>query len=228
MYEVIFTHRDFIAVNKPPGIDVHSSDNSPGLVVQLEAQLGQKLYLVHRLDKVTSGILLLATSSMAAATIAGLFQRREMHKYYLALSDAKPRKKQGLIAGDMQRSRNGTWKLCKSQDNPAITQFFSTQANALRAFLLKPASGKTHQLRVALKSLGSPILGDTAYKGSPADRTYLHAHGLDFGYEGEAVCIRCWPDLGEHFAAAGLLFAPLLPAQQQPWPVLPGRFKRPA
>ena len=63
----------------------------------------------------------------------------------------------------MQKARNGAWKLCQSKENPAITRFESVSCEPnLRLFILKPQTGKTHQLRVAMKSLGSPILGDYA------------------------------------------------------------------
>jgi len=74
------------------------------------------------------------------------------------------------------------WKLLRSQKNPAISQFFSySLVQGKRLFLVKPHSGKTHQIRVALNSLGSPIIGDPSYYStSIADRGYLHAFALRF------------------------------------------------
>ena len=63
----------------------------------------------------------------------------------------------------------------------------------LRLFILQPKTGKTHQLRVAMKSLGSPILGDALYGGDSADRTYLHAYQLSFDYFGQAIQIKGEP-----------------------------------
>ena len=96
---------------------------------------------------------------------------KQMHKYYVALSARKPSKKGGRVVGDMDRSRRGQWKLLRTADNPAITAFVSqavasgdtSDMASLRAFLLKPHTGRTHQIRVALKALGSPILGDPMY-----------------------------------------------------------------
>jgi hypothetical protein len=68
-------------------------------------------------------------------------------------------------------------------------------------FLLRPRSGKTHQLRVAMKSQSAPILGDALYGGSPADRAYLHAYALRFTLDDEAFCFVCPPDQGTHFSA---------------------------
>ena len=130
-----------------------------------------------------------------------------MIKYYIALSNKKPKKKkQGWVKGDMIPSRRKSWKLCNTFDNPAITRFFTaglgncdlhvedfinsdvTDENDVSAILPKtmvlfrPHTGKTHQLRVAAKSLGLPIVGDDTYNDANvskhAKRTYLHAVAL--------------------------------------------------
>lgn len=99
----------------------------------------------------------------------------------------------------MEKSRNGAWKLCHRKENPAVTQFSSISLEpSLRHFILQPTTGKTHQLRVAMKSLGSPILGDKLYAGSVADRVYLHAYQLEFEYENEQICVQAEPTSG-HF-----------------------------
>lgn len=189
MYTLIAEHDDFLVVRKHAGVCVHSEPDEIGLVVQLKNDLAlAQLLPVHRLDKVTSGLLLCAKTSAAASELSQLFQRRQVDKYYLAISDQKPKKKQGLIAGDMANSRRGAWKLCHTKDNPAVTQFFSYgMGNGQRLFLLKPKTGKTHQLRVALKSIGSPIIGDRLY-GHPLSMPvgiYLHAFSLSFTYQGK-------------------------------------------
>lgn len=142
----------------------------------------------------TSGLLIFAKSLSAAQEFQSLFQDHKIEKYYLAISNIKPKKKQGLIEGDMEKSRRGSWRLLRSKHNPAVTQFFSYAIGAgNRLFLLKPHSGKTHQIRVALNSLSSPILGDNRYyslsnKGEDtkpmADRGYLHAYALKFELNG--------------------------------------------
>jgi len=171
----------FVLLNKAAGVSFHS-DDGPGLVVLAEQQLGYKLYPVHRLDKVTSGLILLARSSDVAAQLTQLFSSHQVEKYYLALSLAKPAKKQGWVKGDMAPARRGSWKLLSSQHNPAVSYIVSRGFENLpfRAFLVKPYSGKTHQIRVALKSAGAAIAGDALYQGSAADRVYLHAYALRF------------------------------------------------
>ena len=206
-FHVIADGPGWIAINKPAGVNFHSEDDGPGLMVQLEQQLQTSLWPVHRLDKVTSGIILFATSADAAAMLSEEFAARRVRKYYLAISAQKPAKKQGWIKGDMTKSRNGSWKLLRTTENPAITRFVShyDDSAAQRIFLLSPKTGRTHQLRVAMKSLGAPILGDQRYGGQDADRTYLHAWRLSFSTPEGAVSLCCppesgiWPALPEHW-----------------------------
>ncbi len=189
---------DFFVFYKPPGVSFHSEQGA-GFVVLAEQLVNEKLYPVHRLDKVTSGLIILARNKEAAAEFTSQFSAQQINKFYLAISDAKPKKKQGWVKGDMQKSRRGAYKLLKSQTNPAITRFYSKSIRAgLRAYLLKPYSGKTHQLRIAMKSLGAPILGDLTYAGSKDERTNLHAYALQFIYQGRLKEYRCDYTLGAH------------------------------
>ena len=191
---------DFFVFYKPAGVSFHS-EQCAGFVVLAEELVNEKLYPVHRLDKVTSGLIILARNKEAAAEFTSLFSDHKINKFYLAVSDAKPKKKQGWIKGDMQKSRRGAFKLLKSQTNPAITRFYSKSIRpGLRAYLLKPFSGKTHQLRVAMKSISSPILGDTAYTASSSDRVYLHAFALSFQWKGQYKYFSYLPDTGKEFS----------------------------
>lgn len=134
-------------------------------------------------------MLLFALNAETAAQFGQMFANKAVRKTYWAISDRKPSKKQGWVKGNMEKSRRGAWKLTRSMDNPAITQFTSENMGAYRLFTLHPHTGKTHQLRVVMKSLGSPILGDTLYGGTPAPRVFLHAREVAFTYQGEDFCI---------------------------------------
>ena len=199
--DIIYQTDDFIIIYKPCGISVHKDQSEIGLTTLLAEQLGvSQVWLVHRLDKVTSGLLILALNAESAAEFFQLFSEHHIQKTYLALSNQKPKKKQGLLIGDMQKARNGAWKLCQSKENPAITRFESVSCEPnLRLFILKPKTGKTHQLRVAMKSLGSPILGDALYgkNTEKIDRTYLHAARLQFEFKGQAFDVFTSPKEGE-------------------------------
>ncbi|EPJ54975.1 MAG: hypothetical protein OFPI_05090 [Osedax symbiont Rs2] len=220
MFALLFENNDFIVVCKPISLSVHCDDQVAGFAALLSQQLQAKLYVVHRLDKVTSGLMIFAKSSKVAAEFGALFEGHSIAKYYLALSDNKPRKKQGTVKGDMQKSRRSSWKLLKSTNNPAVSRFVSVSAGSgRRLFLLKPETGKTHQLRVALKSIGSAIIGDPIYAalkaaGEPAivaDRCYLHAWQLSFNFANKEYNFRCDPNQGD------LFLAPQFLALLEPW-----------
>jgi len=202
--ELLFENSAFLLIDKPAGMNFHSEEGA-GLVVLTKELSGlDELYPVHRLDKMTSGLVLFAKTAEAAQRFGRMFEAREIEKYYLAISLRKPKKKQGWIKGDMKSARRGDWMLLNTMENPAITQFHSTSLReGERGFLIKPHTGKTHQIRVALKSLGSPIAGDLRYARSEEakkeDRGYLHAYALRFRFEGESYAFIQPPKEGERF-----------------------------
>ncbi|MCL9782048.1 TIGR01621 family pseudouridine synthase [Vibrio sp. S4M6] len=229
MFDLIYTHDDFVVINKHPNVSVHKDDGDTMLLQIVQKQLGMdKLYLVHRLDKMTSGILLLARNASSASQLSGLFANRAVDKFYLAIGAKKPKKKQGLIIGDMERSRRSAWKLLESKQNPALTQFFSYAGEpGERVFLCKPATGKTHQIRVALKSLGSAIVGDPIYNASSvSDRGYLHAFALCFRYKEKDHQFVCDPrefsDFGKkwHSQPTSKVIEALSSPWSLPWPTI--------
>ncbi|WP_070963066.1 TIGR01621 family pseudouridine synthase [Vibrio sonorensis] len=196
MFDLLYSHPDFHVISKHPNVSVHKDDGDTMLLEEVKQRTGDKqLYLIHRLDKMTSGILLLGRNGSAASALSGQFANRTVEKFYLAISNKKPKKKQGLIKGDMERSRRASWKLINSNSNPAITQFFSLAGDqGERLFLCKPLTGKTHQIRVALKSIGSAITGDPIYNASnQSDRGYLHAFAIRFEYQSEKYEFLCDP-----------------------------------
>ncbi|GAB7127221.1 TIGR01621 family pseudouridine synthase [Silvimonas sp. JCM 19000] len=218
---VLATEADFVLVYKPPGMNFHAEGEESGVISALRQQIAGDLHAVHRLDRITSGLILFARSSSAARRFGELFSGRDMNKFYLALAHGKPGKKQGTIAGGMQAGRGGNWKLTRDTQNHAVTQFFSYGlGSGLRAYLLRPRTGRTHQLRVALKSLGVPILGDERYGGAPADRGYLHAYALEFEWDGQTHRYICLPQAGELWPAEWpeLMRADLLAPWDIKWP----------
>lgn len=203
MYQIVADEDDFLVIAKSANVHFHSQDGSAGVMASLEQDLAIKLYSVHRLDSLTSGLLLFAKSSRAAAEFTELFTQHKVQKYYVALAKGKPKKKQGWVVGDMAKSRRSMYKLLRTTENPALTQFFSQSvAEGLRLYLLKPLSGKTHQLRVALASIGVPILGDKLYGGAESDRGYLHAFSLSFSFRDKEYRYLSYPSQGEEFTAA--------------------------
>lgn len=218
--KLVFENADFILIDKPAGLNFHS-EQQPGLVVLAQQCFSlAEAYPVHRLDKMTSGLVLLAKTLPAAQAFQIQFEQREIEKFYLALSSHKPKKKQGWIKGDMLPSRRGNWRLTSTMNNPAITQFISASlAPNERAFLVKPHSGKTHQIRVALKSLAAPILGDRRYQASELaeqeERGYLHAYGLRFSLFDQEFSFVCPPTSGARFISK--TFEVQCAAWRKPW-----------
>lgn len=219
MYKIINENIDFLVVDKAPGVNFHDEgDLGTGLFSLVKNQLNlNELYPVHRLDKMTSGLVIFAKTLACAQAFGVLFEAHNIEKYYLAIADKKPSKKQGLIKGDMAKSRRGMFKLLRSMTNPAITQFFSySLPNKQRLYILKPHSGKTHQLRVALSSIGAPIVGDPLYNAqSLVDRGYLHAYAIKFTYLGEIFEFSSLPTVGEHYLTPQIMKQLL--ALKKPW-----------
>lgn len=241
---IVYEDDNVLIVNKPSGIAMHDSAelkseavDSPaksdthipfGIVSLLKKQLNvAQLHLCHRLDTGTSGCLCLAKDEITAAQIGELFATRRVGKYYLALSAQKPKKKQGAVIGDMKNRRGGQRILLKSTENPAITQFFSQSAQpGVRGFIVKPYSGKTHQIRVALKSIGAPILGDTLYAGAPSDRLHLHAWHIVLPMQQKTITAFATVDSGQHFLSHDVQqwITSLNAPETYPWPAVPQRY----
>lgn len=218
MLSIVHNHADWVIVNKPAGISMQQEQSEPNGLSLLQLSLAAvqnidpsttRLWPVHRLDKATSGLVIFAKSAAAAAQFGELFSTQKISKLYLAVALGKPKKKQGWVKGDMEKGRNGSWLLTRSQNNPAVTYFNScaiqVDTNTVdnlsnRLYLVTPKTGKTHQIRVALKSLGCAILGDERYKGAVADRCYLHAFRVVFNWQGSEHQHQCepiqgnWPD----------------------------------
>ena len=202
-FSLVARDERFVVIDKAPGISMHKDDTAAGLAMLLAQVLGQPVWPVHRLDKMTSGLVLFALSAEVAAELSAAFAAQQVRKLYLAISDRKPTKKQGRVEGGMVRSRRSSWKLTRTDENRARTEFYSCSLQpGLRLFLCRPYTGKTHQIRVALKSVGAPIVGDPLYHETVdpmPDRGYLHAWQLEFMLGGETYRFRSDPTLGELF-----------------------------
>ena len=202
---IVSEDRHFWVLNKPNGEVINDDHLHSGIISKFQDEIGARAYPVHRLDKATSGLLLVAKTKEANQALSRAFQEKKVSKHYLAIckckQGARPKKKQGWIKGDMAKVRNGSWKLLQSKLNPAVTYFQSTSlGDHQRLCLVKPISGKTHQIRVAMRSLSMPILGDTRYGGEESDRMYLHAMKLEFELFGETYSYELWPDSGAVFS----------------------------
>ncbi len=208
-YSIVDDTESFVVVCKRPGVAVQGAADGLSLVSIVKADLGlSDLFPVHRLDVATSGLVVMAKTKTANQALSTAFQERLVNKYYLAITHKKTSKKQGAVVGDMEKSRKGSYKLTRGKTSPAKTQFFSSGlGDGKRLIVLKPETGKTHQLRVALQSLSAPVIGDERYGGAESDRMYLHAYQLQFTLEGKSYDYSRLPECGEHFLCQPFLDA---------------------
>lgn len=182
-------HRDasVIAINKPSGLAVQGGTR---IVRNLDAMLdalafdGERPRLVHRLDKDTSGVLLLARTATAAAKLAEAFRHRDTQKIYWALVVGYPRPASGVINARIAKravTPGGKEKMVAGGSGaPAKTLYSTVETCATTAawLRLQPVTGRTHQLRVHCASIGTPIIGDSKYGGSRTSNTYTRIPGL--------------------------------------------------
>ncbi len=193
--EILYEDRDVIVVNKAAGMVVHAgAGHSRGTLVnallhrfgQLSSVNGElRPGIVHRLDRDTSGVLVVARTDKAHKALAKQFQDRTVEKSYLALIHGRMKEKQGRvetpIARDPVRRTRMTTKL--SSGRSALTEYRVLEEFDRMTYLtVQIGSGRTHQIRVHLASIGHPIFGDRLYgaRASHLGRFFLHAHRLRF------------------------------------------------
>jgi 23S rRNA pseudouridine955/2504/2580 synthase len=189
-------HRDdeVIAIDKPPGLAVQGGTRTTrhldAMLDALRFGAEERPRLVHRLDKDTSGVLLLARSAAAAAWLTAAFRRKETLKTYWALTAGVPRPREGrielaLAKGARRRAREKVMADAE-EGRRAVTNFRVVEAAGRKAAWveLEPLTGRTHQLRVHMAAIGAPILGDGKYGGKGAfiaglgNRLHLHARSI--------------------------------------------------
>lgn len=219
---VIYEDKNFLALNKPAGIAVHrgAGVKSQTLVDWLVAKYpevkrvgddpSERPGIVHRLDKGTSGVMLAARNQETFESLKRLFKTRRIEKTYLALVVGAPKKSSGIIdepIGRMasQRTKRGTGKniLGARQamtEYRVLERFGAARRGRIGGYSLieaKPKTGRMHQIRVHLASIGAPVVGDKTYgrpgRASPSaggaraefsglERNFLHAFSLEFSY----------------------------------------------
>ena len=209
--QIVYEDPNILVINKPSGLITHpknADDNQEsvtGWLVEKYPEIktvgdpstgsGQKNLrpgLVHRLDKDTSGLLVITKTQDSFLYLKNLFQERKIKKFYLALVSGKPKEPKGIIDAPlgrigMKRTTRviGNKKLKDKKE--AVTEYSTLKS--FRNFTLldvSPQTGRTHQIRVHLKSIGTPIAGDPLYgyknQNGPKnpERLFLHAYKLQF------------------------------------------------
>lgn len=207
--DVVYEDADILVVNKPPDMVVHpAAGHAAGTLVNALlhhcgdiAGVGGEMRpgIVHRLDKDTSGLLVIAKNPAAMSSLGAQFRARTVEKEYLALVTGAPRARRGRIETKIARSSNDRKKmavlpLAAARGREAVTEYAVEQqfegASLLRVSLL---TGRTHQIRVHLAHIGCPVAGDPVYgrkrrgfppRGVAVPRQMLHAHRLALEHPG--------------------------------------------
>lgn len=202
LQSVIFKNPDILVINKPAGLP---TQGGTGVKLSLDDMLGclqfeneDRPKLVHRLDKDTSGVLVLARRPAAAANMAELLKNKKTEKIYLAILVGVPKERSGKISNKLLKSSAGAGKekVQSDEDGKVATTHYRVIAIAGKQFCLvelMPITGRTHQLRVHMAEGGTPILGDGKYGGKEAcvngvsKKMHLHARKLTIPYEDKTL-----------------------------------------
>ena len=187
---VIYKDDNILVLNKPSGIAVQGGTNTSFHIDKLLDALKfgneEKPRLVHRIDKDTSGILLLARNRKTADVLTKAFREHKLPKTYLALVRGCPKKTAGEIKAPLEKV--GEKVMVSGGGKPAITEYQIIDEVGDKFALVEasPLTGRTHQIRAHMEYLGTPIVGDGKYFGSErrrfselADKLHLHAYKID-------------------------------------------------
>lgn len=197
--QIVYEDDDVLVIDKPAGLVVHPAPGHPrGTLANAvlghwrgtpaEAGQGLRLGLVHRLDKDTSGLLVVARHEAAQASLARQMQEGQVEKRYLALVRGQPSPPAGVIDAPIGRDpRDRTRMTVRPAGRAARTHYRTVELLGSYTLLeLRLETGRTHQIRVHCRALGHPIIGDPVY-GIPdrrlgLSRQFLHAAGLRFAH----------------------------------------------
>ncbi|MXY42908.1 MAG: RluA family pseudouridine synthase [Dehalococcoidia bacterium] len=201
---VLFEDEDLIVIDKPAGMTVHpapgNEDHTLANAVlahapDIEGIGGERRPgIVHRLDKDTSGLIVVAKNGRAHAHLSDQFKSREVSKVYLALVVGHPSPPEADIDAPIGRHPHDRQRMAiVSTGRPAITRYRAVTSYSRSTLVeARPRTGRTHQIRVHLSSVGHPVVADTTY-GRPAEglsRQFLHAFRLGFIHPASGETVR--------------------------------------
>jgi 23S rRNA pseudouridine955/2504/2580 synthase len=225
---VIYEDSSVFVLNKPSGIPTQGGSgvkrHIDGLLDALQGKKRQRPRLVHRLDRDTSGVLVVARTIPAAAALSESLRRRDARKIYWALTKGVPQPHRGIVRvaltketgfGAHGRDERMAAADEDSADAKSATTHYTVMGRAADQYAwvaLRPVTGRTHQLRAHMAHLGTPIVGDFKYGGERAkglgeleDRLHLHARSIDMAHP-EGGRLRAIAPLPPHMVHAWRLF----------------------
>ncbi|NLT05888.1 MAG: RluA family pseudouridine synthase [Solirubrobacterales bacterium] len=204
---VVYEDERLLVVDKPAGLVVHPGAGvADGTLVQLLAGRiaggpdPDRPGVVHRLDRDTSGLLLLARDEQAHAALQEAIRRRAVQREYLALVEGRPDARSGTIDAAIGRDRHNRTTMSTRTDKPrrAVTHFEAVEALPGRTLLrVSLETGRTHQIRAHMRAIGHPVCGDQAYGGRRCgaaiglERQFLHSARLVFSHPATGERVEC-------------------------------------
>ncbi len=213
---ILYQDDHVIVLNKPPGLPVQGGTGTErhldGMLDALAVD-GERPRLVHRLDKDTSGVLVLARNAPAARALTAAFRGRETEKLYWGLVKGLPERREGTINLAIEKlpGKSGEKMVASKGGKYAVTHYkLVEQAGHEAAWLaMMPVTGRTHQLRVHMAAIGNPIVGDGKYggrdaflAGSISKNLHLHARSIAFPHPVKGPRIAVTAPLPRHMAAS--------------------------
>jgi 23S rRNA pseudouridine1911/1915/1917 synthase len=214
--DVIYQDDHLLAVNKPAGMVVHPAyGHQSGTLVNAvlaycpqTADVGgpERAGIVHRLDKDTSGLILIAKDEVTHAALQRRFKRRQVKKTYLALVEGCPEPRQGLIDAPIGRDKRQRKQMAVVRSGRQARTAYRVveRFDDYSLVELQPETGRTHQLRVHLAWLGSPVVGDRVYgyrkQRLLQERHFLHAHKLELTHPATGAALSLTAPLPDDLA----------------------------
>ncbi|WP_371878762.1 RluA family pseudouridine synthase [Conexibacter sp. DBS9H8] len=190
-YTVAYTDEYLLVVDKPAGLVVHPGrGHREGTLSQALGLSVDRGGIVHRLDRDTSGLLVVARTERIQRELQAQIKAREVRREYLTLVGGRPEARAGTIDAPIGRDRHSRTLHSLDTDTPraAVTHFEIVEACAATTLLrVRLETGRTHQIRVHLQAIGHPVIGDPTYGAGPAlglERQFLHAARLAFTHPG--------------------------------------------
>jgi len=188
---IIYENDEFCVINKPYDIASQSGSKVKYSVDDMANAGANQYFMVHRLDKQTTGVMVMAKNAVTANVFMHQFREKKIQKYYIALLHQQPEYDSGVI--DLPLLDGDSVMVDMYDGKPAVTRYrIIKEEQGYYWVLLKPYTGRKHQLRVHMKEgLNLPIVGDSKYRGVAAERMFLHAYKIKIPVKDGFLTVCC-------------------------------------